>query len=100
MNPYDFATIAKYSTPLADDATFNGFSFRAIATITKLKNIDQMGNVTFGDTQHTVRMMFSEFERVGLSARATVVVGGISYIIQAVPDKTQSNEIILPVSLA
>jgi hypothetical protein len=98
--PYQFAINAKYSLPPSQVATYGAFTLRVILLNEKQRVIDEnTGGLGFGDNQFLVRMLKSEFDRVGIVARTNITIEGVNYSIQSIPAATIMGEITLPVAV-
>lgn len=98
--PYQFAINVKYSLPPSQIATYGAFTLRVILLNEKQRVIDEnTGGLGFGDNQLLVRMLKSEFDRVGIVARTNITIDGVNYSIQSIPAATIMGEITLPVAV-
>jgi hypothetical protein len=98
--PYKHAIAAKYTLPTAKLATYGAFTLRVFLINEKQRVIDEnTGGLSFGDNQLLVRMLKSEFDRVGIVARTNITIDGVNYSIQSIPAATAMGEITLPVAI-
>lgn len=99
-SPYQFAINAKYTLPTAQLATYGTFTLRVFLINEKQRVIDEnTGGLSFGDNQLLVRMLKSEFDRVGIVARTNITIDSVNYSIQSIPAATVMGEITLPVAI-
>jgi len=98
--PYQHAIAVKYTLPIAQEATYGAFTLRVFLVNEKQRMIDEnTGGLGFGDNQLLVRMLKSEFDRVGIVARTNISIDGVNYSIQSIPASTVMGEITLPVAV-
>lgn len=98
--PYQHAIAVKYSLPTAQLATYGALTLRVFLINEKQRMIDEnTGGLGFGDNQFLVRMLKSEFDRVGIVARTNITIESVNYSIQSIPAATIMGEITLPVAI-
>ena len=98
--PYQHEIAVKYSLPTAKLATYGALTLRVFLINEKQRMIDEnTGGLGFGDNQFLVRMLKSEFDRVGIVARTNITIESVNYSIQSIPAATIMGEITLPVAI-
>ena len=93
--PFQHATAVKYAfvkpNGFAEDATYDGNTFRVIYGQTP--KTDEIGNMIVGSNQLYLKTLKSEVDRLGITKRTTVTVGGLDYQITDVLMETVMGEV-------